>query len=224
MKRVKKITKPGTLQALAYERIKGLFINGIISGDLNAEGIYSARHFAEILGVSRTPVREALLQLTAEGLLVAARGLGFKLKRFSKREIQEWFELRRLMEIYLVECFVDNLKESDLEPLESTLNRMRKTAKDGDTHTYLKADEMFHMLIASKKENHLFESVLRQNRNRITIFCHRALSEPGRIEQTIHEHDNILQALRRRDKQLAKKQMLNHLNITEEYLINNLNL
>ena len=71
MENINKIERPGTLQALAYDKIKGL----MIAGELDFDSIYSANQFAEILGVSRTPVREALLQLSAEGLLTSSRRL-----------------------------------------------------------------------------------------------------------------------------------------------------
>ena len=62
-----KLEQPGTLQNQAYKRIKTL----LISSQLEFDEVYSANHFAEILGVSRTPIREALLQLTAEGFFVS---------------------------------------------------------------------------------------------------------------------------------------------------------
>jgi len=65
-----KLEQPGTLQNQAYERIKTL----LISGQLEFDKVYSANHFAEILGVSRTPIREALLQLTTKGFLSLCGG------------------------------------------------------------------------------------------------------------------------------------------------------
>jgi DNA-binding GntR family transcriptional regulator len=107
-----KLEQPGTLQNLAYERIKTLLING----QLEFDEVYSANHFAEILGVSRTPIREALLQLTSEGFFVSLRGRGFKVKEFSEKEIQDFFEARKMIEAYVIEQLVDEVSAEDQWP------------------------------------------------------------------------------------------------------------
>ena len=110
MENINKIERPGTLQALAYDKIKGL----MIAGELDFDAIYSANQFAEILGVSRTPVREALLQLSAEGLLTSLQGRGFKIKQFSENRVREFFETRQMIESYIIEQMVDANVDLDL--------------------------------------------------------------------------------------------------------------
>jgi DNA-binding GntR family transcriptional regulator len=119
MYNLSKLEQPGTLQNLAYERIKSLLING----QLEFDEVYSANHFAEILGVSRTPIREALLQLTIEGFFVSLRGRGFKIKEFSEKEIQDFFEARKMIEAYVIEQLVDEVSAEDLKPLDDSFQK-----------------------------------------------------------------------------------------------------
>jgi len=218
MRKIEKIERPGTLQALAYDRIKDLFI----SGQLEQDTIYSANQFAEILGVSRTPVREALLQLTTEGLLNLVQGRGFKIRKFSKKEIRDWFELRKMIESYLIERFVQVMRIQDLKVMEDSLKQMIDRVNDGDTYAYLEADEVFHMTLVLGHNNKLFETTMIDNRNRVILSCHKALSRPGRIQEIIAEHESILDALRQRDTDRAIKAMVHHLDTTEKYLAEHL--
>ena len=137
MENLSKLELPGTLQNLAYERIKTLLING----QLEFDEVYSANQFAEILGVSRTPIREALLQLTAEGFFISLRGRGFKIKEFSEKEIRDFFETRKMIEAYVIEQLVDAVDEEDLKPLEDSLKRMLNGHDQEEIYRFLDVDK-----------------------------------------------------------------------------------
>jgi DNA-binding GntR family transcriptional regulator len=81
------IARHGSLKDAAYRQIKEL----LLSGRLEHGRLYSAQYFAEMLGVSRTPVREALLQLTSEGSLVCLDVRGFKIREFTDKEVRDVF-------------------------------------------------------------------------------------------------------------------------------------
>ena len=215
MIKIKKIKRPGTLQALAYEKIKGL----LVSGQLNFDEIYSANQFAANLGVSRTPIREALLQLTAEGMLISVQGRGFKIKEHSEKEIMDFFEARKMIEAYVIERLVNDLTEKELEGLESTLAEMRRSAEKGDSIGFLEADKTFHMSFVHRYKNQLLETTMENIRNLISIFGGKALTSPGRIQEVINEHHNILEALYKKDKNKAVQSMNYHLVATEKSLL-----
>ena len=213
-----KLEQPGTLQNQAYERIKALLING----QLEFDEVYSANHFAEILGVSRTPIREALLQLTAEGFFVSMRGRGFKIKDFSKKEIQDFFEARKMIEAYVIEQLVDEVSEKDLEPLDDSLEQMINDHKTSGMYSFLEADKSFHMNLIRRYENSLLESIMGNIRDFISILGQKALASPGRLSEVIREHQDILEALHKKDKEAAVRAIKYHLDATEKSLLENL--
>lgn len=217
MEKINKIERPGTLQALAYEKIKGL----MIAGELQVDSIYSANQFAEILGVSRTPVREALLQLCAEGLLTSLQGRGFKIKKFSEKRIKEFFETRELIESYIIERLVDSTLELDLTELDNSMKQMRKCADEGDTYGFLEADKAFHMNLVRRYGNALLASIMENIRDLIAIFGRKALASPGRIHEVIKEHQKIIEALKQQNKQKASESIKYHLAATEKSLVEN---
>ena len=213
-----KLEHPGTLQNQAYERIKALLING----QLEFDEVYSANHFAEISGVSRTPIREALLQLTAEGFFVSLRGRGFKIKEFSKKEIQDFFETRKMIEAYVIEQLVDEVSEEDLKPIDDSLEQMINGHKKSGTYNFLEADKSFHMNLIHRYENSLLESIMGNIRDFISILGQKALASPGRVQEVIQEHQDILEALHQKDKMAAFRAIKYHLDATEKSLLENL--
>jgi len=218
MEGIEKIERPGTLQTIVYERIKGLLLNG----QLELDEIYSANQFAETLGVSRTPVREALLQLATEGSLISIAGRGFKIREFSRKEIRDFFETRRMIETYVIERTVVMMTEQDLKELDNSLKQMIDRAATGDTYGFLEADKAFHMNQIHLYNNRLLESIMENIRNLIAIFGQKALTSPGRVQQVLEEHRSILQALEQKDKKKAVNAMNYHLNTTEKYLLESL--
>ena len=213
-----KLEQPGTLQNLAYERIKTLLING----QLEFDEVYSANHFAEILGVSRTPIREALLQLTSEGFFVSLRGRGFKIKEFSEKEIQDFFEARKMIEAYVIEQLVDEVSAEDLKPLDDSLAQMINGRKKTETYSFIEADKSFHMNLIRRYENSLLESIMENIRDFISILGQKALASPGRVPEVVREHQHIIEALHQKDRIKAVQAIQYHLDATEKSLLENL--
>jgi len=99
MKRLGSISQPIPLAKLAYEKLR----DSILDGSLQPGEIYNEKNLAEELGISRTPVREALLELSAQGLVIFLPRRGLIIRHFTKRDIEEVFELRNVIEIAVVE-------------------------------------------------------------------------------------------------------------------------
>lgn len=218
VKGLKKIKRPETLLSLAYDRIKGL----LVSGQLNFDEIYSANQFAEMLGVSRTPVREALLQLAAEGLLMPVQGRGFKIKGFSEKEIKDFFEARLMIETYVISRLVKGIGGVDAKALQTSLKQMVRSADKGDIYGFLEADKAFHMNLIHRYTNRLLETIMENIRNLISILGQKALSSSGRIEEVLQEHQAIVEAVKEKDANKAAKAMSHHLNRTERTIIDTL--
>ena len=205
------IERPETLKDLVYKKVRGL----LTAGQLSPETIYSANHLADGLGVSRTPVREALLQLTAEGLFVSLGGRGFKVRALSAKEIQDFFELRLLIEAHVVGHF----GKRALKPVEEAMQRMAALERRGDEAGFLQADERFHMRLIQEYGNHRFLSAMEQIRGCISLLGQKALLAQGRMRDVGAEHLAIVAALRKGDARLAVEAMRRHLRTTEQYLL-----
>jgi len=214
---VEKLKRPETLKYQAQEQIKML----MVTGRLEAERVYSANHFAKVLGVSRTPTREALLELTAEGYFVSLLGRGFRIRQFTEKEIVDFFETRRLIETYVMGRIGERLTEDFSRSMQDNLRQMVAYAEAQDDFQFLEADKVFHMSFIDLYENRQFASIMENIRNLMTIMGKRALIRSGRVSEVIDEHRAIIEALSRRDMGAAVQAMSSHINSTERIVLVN---
>jgi DNA-binding GntR family transcriptional regulator len=209
------IDRPQSLKDLAYSKIRA----SLLRGQLDADSVYSAAQFAETFGVSRTPVREALLQLVAEGFLVVVEQKGFRLRRFTPKEIRELFETRRVIETYAAEKLTGSLTDDDVRGLKATLKQMASLAAEGDTAGFLEADRAFHMAILRRLDNQMLASIMETIRGQVTLFALKAIAYKGRTDEILREHGEILETLRGKDVKKAVRAVVDHLETTEKYVL-----
>ena len=215
MLQVSPLDRPRGLKDLAYQQLRGL----LVQGRLEPDTVYSAVQFAEMLGVSRTPVREALLQLVSEGFLAVIRQEGYKLRRFSEKEIRDLFETRRLLETYAAEKVTGTLSDADARPIRATLKTMASLAAQGDIAGFLEADRAFHMAIIERLHNGMLSSIMDTIRGQVTLFAAKAISHKGRTDEILREHGAILTALCGKDPKKAVRVVVDHLKTTEAYVL-----
>jgi DNA-binding GntR family transcriptional regulator len=213
--RVVPIERPVSLKDAAYREIK----NQLVSGRLEHDTFYSAQHFAAMLGVSRTPVREALLQLASEGFLDCLEARGFKIRRFSEREIYDVFETRQIIETFVVRHLLGKLTDDDLRELKRNLRELAAHAEKGNAHGFLETDKEFHMALVRRTGNQMLVSIMETIRNHIALFGLEALSHRGRFQEVIREHRAILNALGRKDRGRALQAVRHHLAATQDCLL-----
>ncbi len=211
----KPIERRGNLKELAYQEIK----TQLLAGGFKRDRVHSANEFAEALGISRTPAREALLQLVAEGHLVRVENQGFRIKEYSEKEIRDFFEARRLVETYVVERVTGTLGADDLLRIDENLRRMKELARKGDHDAFLETDREFHTSLVRDYDNLLLESVMERIRSHFAIFGLAAISHAGRVEEILREHHAVIRALHAGDKEKAAAAMRDHLLITEKYVL-----
>jgi len=170
------------------------------------------------LGVSRSPVSDAVARLAAEGLVDVVPQAGTFVARFSMDEIREGAFLREAIELAAVERVATVITEDQLQLLRRNLTVQAALVQDGDIPGFYQADAAMHELILSftgfRKLAQVSETAwLHVNRARQLI-----LPVPGRVEQTLDEHRAILAALEARDPVAARAAVKAHLAQLIRYL------
>ena len=127
-----------------------------------------------------------------------------------------------MIEAYVIEQLVDEVREEDLKPLDDSLEQMINGQKNSGSYSFLEADKSFHMNLIHRYENSLLESIMGNISNFISILGQKALAGPGRAQEVIKEHQDILAALHQRDKMEAVRALKYHLDATEKSLLENL--
>ncbi|MDQ1595783.1 MAG: hypothetical protein QOH40_2339, partial [Arthrobacter pascens] len=116
----------------------------IIAGTLKEGTLYSAPALATAFGVSATPVREAMMDLTREGLVETVKNKGFRITGMSDRELDEITEIRLLLEPPVVGDVAGTVPPSGIKILRSLADAIVSAARGGDLTAYLAADREFH--------------------------------------------------------------------------------
>lgn len=167
---------------------------------------------AEELGVSRTPVREALTRLESEGFIEIRPHYGAFIAEVSPQDIHEVYEVRKLLEAEIVRQVTPLIPESVLNNLEKSLDETQAQLEAGDSSKHFENDVLFHETITKFAENKLLKEVLESLTNRISIVRRFAQSKPGPHQvESVKEHRAILQAMQQRDPEQAAELMRIHL-------------
>jgi DNA-binding GntR family transcriptional regulator len=194
-------------QALAVLKLR------LISGDLAPGQIYSAAALAEELGVSNSPVREAMLTLVNQGLMEAVRNRGFRVIPLSDKERQNIYDLRLLLEIPSM-AQLARLREKVIprrEEFSEIASDMVARAKVGDIVGYLDADRSFHIGLLSILDNGQLTSIVGNLRDQSRQYGLKALAERGALVKSAEEHEPILAAIVAGNIKLTVKLMTDHL-------------
>lgn len=173
--------------AISYELKPGARINEV--------------ELANRLGGSRTPLREALNRLVAEGFLTFRRRQGFYCREFQPRNIHELYQLRSVIECAAARLACEHASEEELDQLSEFLDETGLGLSETQTEKLVSFDEHFHEAIMSMTRNAEMIRVLENVNARIKFF--RWLDMESRRDSTQIEHRQILDAIRQRDSGLA---------------------
>jgi DNA-binding GntR family transcriptional regulator len=164
---------------------------------------------ARRLGTSRTPAREALNRLVAEGFLTFERGRGFFCRAFKPREIFELYQLRSVIEAAAARLACEQASEAELDRLARFLDQTGPDDRGRSSAALVTLDEHFHESIMALTRNAEMARVLANVNARIKFF--RWIDMDTRRIETQHEHRAILAALRARDAACAARRMEAHI-------------
>jgi DNA-binding GntR family transcriptional regulator len=186
----------------------------ITGGDLAPGSMYSATWIAERLGISVTPVREAMLDLVRSGLVEPVRNRGFRVVTVAEEDLDEINELRVLLEVPIMHRVVENASEADLDSLQEEVTAIEAAAAVGDVPGLLVADREFHLRLVALSGNARLLALVSVLRDQTQAAGLRTMADGGHLEAAAKEHADILQAVRDRDVERAEAVMRAHLEHT----------
>jgi len=183
----------------------------LISGELRPGVVYSAPTLAADFGVSATPVREAMLDLAREGLVEAVRNKGFRVTELSDRDLDEFTEIRALIEIPTVGQVARTATAEQLESLRPQARAIVAAARKHDLIGYLEADRQFHLDLLSLAGNARLVETVGDLRKRSRLYGLNRLDQQGELVTSAEEHLELLDVLLTGDAEAAQECMTRHL-------------
>jgi DNA-binding GntR family transcriptional regulator len=183
----------------------------ITTGELEPGHLYTVGAFAEKLGVSATPVREALGDLANVGLVEIIRNRGFVVPHLTDGDLDEIFQLRLLLEAPVVEQVAGRVPPSELAACRRLVEQGKAAAAAADLTLFLEADREFHLRLAGVLGNGRLVKILGQLRDQTRLYGLRELAASGRLVAAAEEHEALLDAIEAGDAESARREMTKHL-------------
>ncbi|QQX83711.1 GntR family transcriptional regulator [Cupriavidus necator] len=166
---------------------------------------------AETLGISRTPLREALKVLAAEGLVRLEPRRGCFVNELSEQDLDEIFPLMALLEGRCAYEAARNATRADLDALDSLHADLARYAQAGDIDAYYETNFQIHESIQRLAGNRWLSGLISDLRKVLRLSRHKSLKLPGRIQESCAEHLSVFAALKARDPEGAEAMMKTHL-------------
>jgi GntR family transcriptional regulator, rspAB operon transcriptional repressor len=219
-KRAETSNRSGSPSPRRSGRPRGETIASLIYSDLRAElvslkrppgQVVSEAEIALSYGVSRTPVREAILKLSDEGLLEIFPQSGIFVSRIPLAALPEAIIIRKALEETTARLAAERATSSQILTLHSIVERQREADAAGDNEAFHQADELFHATIAEVAGHPGIWKLILQVKIHVDRYRRLTLPQAGRITRVIAEHEAILAALEKHDAQMARLAMEAHL-------------
>lgn len=207
---IDRVTRSETLSQRAYSSIRRAIRDGIlVQGER-----YSENELAEQIGVSRTPIREALIQLSRERLVEILPQRGFQIRTPGEVERDEVFGLRLAIETFAVDRLARAATARDVGKLRRIVEQQRKVADDATR--FLELDEQFHLLMPELAGLRHATQFLTELRGLMWLFSNIALSAVNRTTEVLAEHGAIVDAIAAKDPEAAQRTIGDHIRATSE--------
>ncbi|WP_287931753.1 GntR family transcriptional regulator [Arthrobacter sp.] len=183
----------------------------VISGEMKPGEVYSAPTLGKRFGVSPTPVREAMLDLVKEGLVVSLPNKGFRVTEVSDADLDEITALRLLIEPPTVAAVTPLIDAAGLERLRGMAAAIVDFAGDGDLIAYTEADRAFHIAILEYSGNKRLVSLISELRAHTRLLGLAPLAASGKLREMSVEHVDLVDLMAAGQADEAQALMTRHI-------------
>ena len=203
------------LRELVFEALR----EAIISGRLQPGERLMESQLAQDLGVSRTPVREAIRKLELEGFVVMIPRKGAYVADISLKDIADVFEIRSALEGLAAELAAERATDEEIEQLERQLVEYAECIERQDVARLVEIDTKFHETLYTASRNERLSQMLSLLREQIQRFRTRTLALPDRMRLALEEHRAVVEAVASRDPEAARRLAQEHIQSAENSLM-----
>lgn len=182
----------------------------ILRGELKPGERLMEIALAERLGVSRTPIREAIRKLELEGLVIMIPRKGAQVAQITEKDLTDVLEVRIGLEHMVIEKACNLMTAEQLEQLEKAERDFEKAMDEGDLKNLAEADETFHNLIYQSCDNRRLLQILSNLREQLYRYRIEYLKDEDTRNLLVQEHQDIYRAIKSRDVESAKKHAFVH--------------
>lgn len=187
----------------------------ILRGELEPGERLMEIQLAERLGVSRTPIREAIRKLELEGLVLMVPRKGAEVAKISEKSLRDVLEVRRSLEELAIELACQRMGEEAVRELEEAQRAFAAAIESGDVMAIAESDEHYHDVIYQGTENSRLVQILNNLREQMYRYRLEYIKDKDKRQILLLEHETILKAIKNRHVTEAKEAMRAHIDNQE---------
>lgn len=192
----------------------------ILKGDLKPGERLMELQLAAKLGVSRTPIREAIRMLEQEGLAITIPRKGAEVARMTEKDMEDVLQIRKALDELAVQAACDKMTEQQIADLTLSVKNFENSIHAGDLKKIIEYDVEFHDIIYDATDNPKLVTILNNLREQIYRYRVEYLKEKENYPMLIREHEEILEALKQKDKTGVVNVMRKHIHNQAEAVKN----
>jgi DNA-binding GntR family transcriptional regulator len=194
-----------------HEEIANNLRELIMSGELQEGDKIKEDELCSSMGISKTPLREALRVLSVEGLIKLVPNRGSFVSTPTFEEIREMFDVMSVLEGICARAAAEKMSAKDLAALEKLHDRLENNFKRRAQREYIRINNQFHSFVQELAGNRTLNQIVNGLRQKILIYRYQSLNLPERFEQSIQEHRDLIEAFRKKDPKKVETLMRRHL-------------
>lgn len=183
----------------------------ILRGELQPGERLLEIHLADKLGVSRTPIREAIRKLELDGLVIMIPRKGAVVAEITEKSLRDVLEVRKALEELAVKLACKKIKDEEIDELKRATKEFEDALKDGDITVYAEADVKFHDIIYRTTDNQRLIQLLYNLREQMYRYRVEYLKRDDSHEKLLEEHQYIVDMLEKRDEKCAMEAICRHI-------------
>lgn len=196
----------------------------ILTGELKPGERLMEIHLANKLGVSRTPIREAIRKLELEGLVTMIPRRGAEVAQITEKSMNDVLEVRRAMDALCTELACERISEEEIQALKTASDNFAEAAKTKDVRKCAQADVAFHDIILKATGNMRLVQLVNNLAEQMYRYRFEYLKDVSRYSSLTEEHRLIFESIKNRDKEAAIRAAELHIDNQEKAIINQIRL
>ena len=187
------------------ERIVEFVKDAIIKGRLKPGGRVPESELAEMFGISRTPIREAFRQLESEGFITFTPRKGAIVSPITDKDVIEFYAIKGLLEGYAAKMACCKISDKEIRRMEDLNSQMAKYAERNDVKNFFKLDNQLHDVFLKICGNDKLYNLIYVLVQQFERFRKTSLSLSGRMWSSVKQHNEIIEAFKKRDVDLVER-------------------
>lgn len=206
------------LRDVVYKKLR----RAILLEELKAGERLTEIHLADKLGVSRTPIREAIRKLEQEGLVIMIPRRGTIVAEITEKSLKDVLEVRRVLDMLSAELACERIDEAGKKALAQACREFEEATKSGDLREIAQKDVALHNIIVEITRNGVLQQMVNNLSEQMYRYRVKYLKDDARYETLLKEHQGIYESIIRRDNKMAVRLAKEHIDNQETAIMNQL--